>query len=62
MGLIVPGFVPSTHHEVVEYRPSLTERKITVGVWAAGLLILTILVRTAIPVLRGDVRLQPKDS
>lgn len=56
MGLIVPGFIPSTLHEVVEYEPTLAEWKITVGVWAAGLLVLTVFVRTAIPVLRGTVR------
>ena len=40
MGLIVPGFIPSTLHEVVEYQPSLTEWKITAGIWAFGLLVL----------------------
>ena len=59
MGLIIPGFIPSTLHEIVEYTPSLAEWKITVGIWAAGLMVLTILVKTAIPVLSGDVRLVP---
>ena len=31
MGLIVPGFIPSTLHEVVEYVPSLIEWKIMMG-------------------------------
>ena len=56
MGLIVPGFIPSTLHEVVEYAPSLTEWKITVGIWAAGLMVLTLFVKTAVPVLRGDAQ------
>src|SRR5690606_34367661 len=41
MGLIVPGFIPSTLHEVVEYAPSLTEWKVTAGIWAFGMLLLT---------------------
>ncbi len=55
MGLIVPGFVPSTLHEVVEYVPTLTEWKITAGIWAFGLMILTIALKVALPVLEGRV-------
>lgn len=42
MGLIVPGFIPSTLHEIVEYQPSLLEWKVTAGVWAGGLMIYTV--------------------
>lgn len=52
MGLIVPGFIPSTLHEIVEYTPSLTEWKISVGIWAFGLMLLTVLLKMAIAVLR----------
>ena len=45
MGLVVPGFIPSTLHEIVEYTPSLTEWKVTAGIWAFGLLVLTILIK-----------------
>ena len=41
MGLIIPGFIPSTLHEVVEYAPSVTEWKVTAGIWAVGLIILS---------------------
>jgi molybdopterin-containing oxidoreductase family membrane subunit len=51
MGLIIPAFVPSTLHELVEYLPSLTEWKVTVGVWALGLMVFTIALRVAIPIL-----------
>lgn len=57
MGLIVPGFVPSTLHELVEYSPSVNEWKITVGVWATGLLIYTIALKVAMPVLTGKISL-----
>ena len=55
MGLIVPGFVPSTLHEIVEYLPSLTEWKVTAGIWAFGLMVYTIALKIAIPILSGRV-------
>jgi molybdopterin-containing oxidoreductase family membrane subunit len=55
MGLIVPGFIPSTLHEVVEYVPTLTEWKITAGIWAFGLLALTLLIKICLPVLKGEL-------
>ncbi|MBS0657057.1 MAG: polysulfide reductase NrfD [Verrucomicrobia bacterium] len=45
MGLIIPGFIPSTLHEVVEYLPSLAEWKITAGIWAFGLLLYTVFLK-----------------
>lgn len=50
MGLIVPGFIPSTLHEMVEYTPSLTEWKVSVGIWALGLMVLTIALKMAMTV------------
>jgi molybdopterin-containing oxidoreductase family membrane subunit len=55
MGLIIPAFVPSTLHEVVEYTPSLTEWQITVGIWALGLGVYTVLLKIALPVFKGKV-------
>ena len=52
MGLIVPGFIPSTLHEVVEYQPSLVEWKVVAGIWACGLGIFTVLLKIALPILR----------
>jgi Ni/Fe-hydrogenase subunit HybB-like protein len=54
MGLIIPGFVPSTLGEIVEYVPSLLEWKITAGIWAFGLMVLTIALKVALPVLSGE--------
>lgn len=45
MGLIIPGFVPSTLGEIAEYTPTLTEWKITAGIWALGFGVLTVAVR-----------------
>lgn len=55
MGLIIPGFVPSTLHEVVEYAPSQIEWKITAGIWAFGLLLLTIILKIAIAVFSNEM-------
>ena len=54
MGLIVPAFIPSTMHELVEYAPSLTEWKLTAGVWAVGLGMFTISVKIAAQILTGQ--------
>jgi Ni/Fe-hydrogenase subunit HybB-like protein len=45
MGLIVAGFVPSPLGAVTEYAPSLPEALISLGIWAAGMLILTVLCK-----------------
>jgi molybdopterin-containing oxidoreductase family membrane subunit len=45
MGLIIPGFVPSTLHEWVEYIPSAMEWKVMAGIWAAGLMVYTLLLK-----------------
>ena len=55
MGLIIPGFVPSTLHQMVEYQPSLVEWQITAGIWAFGLMVYTVALKIAIPILRGQV-------
>ena len=44
------GFVPTPTHEIVEYYPTINELFITVGVWATGFFILTILYKIAIDV------------
>lgn len=67
MGLIVPGFVPSTLHEIVEYVPSLAEWKVSAGIWAFGLMVLTIALKIAIPILSGrlgtvDAATEPERS
>lgn len=57
MGLIIPGFIPSTLHEVVEYAPSLTEWKVTAGIWAFGLLLLTVMLKVAVAVFTREMTL-----
>jgi molybdopterin-containing oxidoreductase family membrane subunit len=50
MGMISGGFVPNPLHHVTEYMPTLPEILITLGVYATGLLILTILFKVAVGV------------
>lgn len=59
MGLIVPAFIPSTLGEVVEYVPSLSEWKITVGIWAFGLMVFTVALKIAIPIITGRIGIEP---
>jgi Ni/Fe-hydrogenase subunit HybB-like protein len=62
MGLIIPGFVPSTLHEVVEYAPSLIEWKITAGIWAFGLMLLTVILKIAIAVFSNQMMNESNSS
>ncbi|PIE23551.1 MAG: polysulfide reductase [Planctomycetota bacterium] len=55
MGLIIPAFIPSPLHEIVEYVPTANEILVCLGIWAFGLLVYTILVRISIPVLSGHL-------
>lgn len=45
MGLVIPGFIPSPLGSVVEYHPSLVELAVTLGIWAFGLFVISLLVR-----------------
>ncbi len=51
MGLIIPGFIPSTLHEIVEYQPTMVEWQITAGIWALGLMVFTLALKAALPIL-----------
>jgi molybdopterin-containing oxidoreductase family membrane subunit len=55
MGLIVPGFVPTPIGEFFEYTPSAVEIYVTLGVWAVGLMVFTVLAKVAIPIAEGHL-------
>lgn len=46
-GLVVGGFIPNPFDRYVEYFPTVPEIGISVGVWAVGLLVVTILYKIA---------------
>jgi molybdopterin-containing oxidoreductase family membrane subunit len=52
LGMVVGGFIPSTLDKVTEYAPTLPEVLITLGVYAIGALVLTVLYKIAVGVRR----------
>jgi Ni/Fe-hydrogenase subunit HybB-like protein len=56
MGLIVPGFIPEPYGQIVEYSPTWIEILVTLGIWALGAFVFTILARVAIAVETGKLR------
>lgn len=55
-GLILPGFVPTPLGLVWTYSPTLPEILITLGIWAIGLFIYTLLLKVAIPIEVGEFK------
>ena len=54
MGLVIPGLVPDVLGEIYEYAPTGIEFLVTLGIWATGLLVYTLLLRVAVPILTGE--------
>jgi molybdopterin-containing oxidoreductase family membrane subunit len=50
LGLVITGFVPSPLEAVTQYTPTLPEIAITAGVWAMGLLLITVFYKIFISV------------
>jgi Ni/Fe-hydrogenase subunit HybB-like protein len=57
MGLVIPGFVPSPLGEVVDYVPSFTEFCVSAAIWAMGTLVYTLLLKAAVPIELGELRM-----
>jgi len=57
MGLIIPGFTPSTLGEIYEYVPTSIEVRVAAGAFAVGFLVFTFMLRVAVPILLGELRL-----
>lgn len=54
--LIIPGSVPTPIGEYMEYSPSIIEIMNSLGNWAIGLMIMTLLLKGAIGVLLGEIK------
>ena len=50
LGLVVGGFIPNPLNKVVEYWPTIPEVIISLGVWASGLFVLSVLYKIAVSV------------
>jgi Ni/Fe-hydrogenase subunit HybB-like protein len=48
--LVITGFIPNPFESITQYVPTLPEMAITLGVWATGFLVLTILYKVAVSV------------
>ena len=59
-GLIVPGFIPGPYGKIAEYTPTGIEIGVTLGIWAMGAFIFTVLARTAIQIEIGKLRYKQK--
>jgi molybdopterin-containing oxidoreductase family membrane subunit len=56
LGLVVPGFIPDTLGEIYDYFPNALEFWVASGIWAAGMLIFSVLAKIAIAVNTGELR------
>lgn len=56
MGLLIPGSIPSPIGEFTEYYPTLLEIFNSIGNWAIGFIVLTVLLKGAIGILLGDIK------
>jgi Ni/Fe-hydrogenase subunit HybB-like protein len=54
LGLVIPGLVPDALGEIYEYSPTGIEILLSIGIWATGLLVYTLLLRVGIPILAGE--------
>ncbi|MHB8066595.1 MAG: sulfate reduction electron transfer complex DsrMKJOP subunit DsrP [Desulfobaccales bacterium] len=50
LGLMTGGFVPNPMEKITEYAPTIPEALITLGVWAMGFLVLTLLYKVAVSI------------
>jgi molybdopterin-containing oxidoreductase family membrane subunit len=69
MGLVMPGMTPDTLGEIYEYQPTFVEWGVTAGIYGIGFLVVTFLVKLAVPILSGhfsavhvDPAIEPPDE
>ncbi|WP_299535622.1 sulfate reduction electron transfer complex DsrMKJOP subunit DsrP [Ulvibacterium sp.] len=60
-GLIVPGFIPGPYGKIAEYTPTWIEIWVTLGIWAMGAFVFTILAKAAIGIELGELRYKKKE-
>jgi len=62
MGLVVPGFIPGALGEIYEYSPTNPEILITIGIWATGAFLYTLMMKVAVPIYTGELRFSRKSA
>jgi len=58
IALLIPGFTPDVQGQIYVYRPSATEIQITMGIFAVGFLIFTILSKVAVAIIFEDFNVE----
>lgn len=61
-GLIVPGFIPGPYGKIAEYTPTWVEIWVTLGIWAMGAFVFTMLAKTSIGIELGKLRYKKKEA
>lgn len=61
-GLIVPGFIPGPYGTIAEYTPTWIEIWVTLGIWALGAFVFTMLAKTAIGIELGKLRYRKRKA
>ncbi len=54
MGLIIPGLTPDALGEIYEYYPTTAELRVAAGIFAAGFLLFTLMLKVAVPISLGE--------
>ena len=54
VALVIPGFTPSTLGEIYAYTPSRVELQVAAGVFGAGFLLFTLMMKVAVPIMLGE--------
>ncbi len=52
LGLVITGFIPSPFGKVIQYWPTIPESMIALGIWAIGVLLITIFYKMALSIRR----------
>ncbi len=55
---MIPGFTPSTLGEIYQYTPSSTELRVSMGIFAFGAILFTLMVTIATKLLFANPKLQ----
>ena len=58
LGTIIPGFIPEPWGRIDEYVPTWIELTVSLGIWALGAFVFTLLAKAAIPIELGRRRFQ----
>lgn len=56
LGTIIPGFIPEPWGRIDEYVPTWIELTVSLGIWALGAFVFTVLAKAAIPIELGRKR------